>query len=365
MSLPQPGGGVNLVSSTSADASGKEVASADFVKKQAGGEGRNIGDIFYTTRTDSELNGAFECNGAQYNIADFSQGAQSVLALLTTGKLPYVSTSDFDTCVSTNGSCRCFGWDGADATVFKVPKLNDVYIEVGTAASAGEFISESLPKPQLVMRTDSSTSTDADLDAIYGNDGYTASIPSNTSGTDEYVHRTYTSGSQAYMDIIGSTYQDNVKVHPDSVRYRAMVQLVNKTTDEALATVTSVLADIVNLGLTKANADASNFTATGKSEIVGWGIPDYTAGISVSYPTEESPFVAPQKGIFTVNILKGSSVARKIYINGIESFFTIHNTSGYQDMPTVPIPLDAGDSIYFNLESGTEQILGFYPFKGA
>ena len=34
MSSPQPGGGVNLTSSTSADASGKEVTSADFVSGQ-------------------------------------------------------------------------------------------------------------------------------------------------------------------------------------------------------------------------------------------------------------------------------------------------------------------------------------------
>ena len=34
MSSPQPGGGVNLVSSTSADAIGKEVTSADFVSGQ-------------------------------------------------------------------------------------------------------------------------------------------------------------------------------------------------------------------------------------------------------------------------------------------------------------------------------------------
>ena len=30
----------------------------------------NIGDIFFTTRTDNSLNGAVECNGSQYSFAD-------------------------------------------------------------------------------------------------------------------------------------------------------------------------------------------------------------------------------------------------------------------------------------------------------
>lgn len=31
----------------------------------------SIGEIFYTMRTDSVLNGAVECDGSQYNLTDF------------------------------------------------------------------------------------------------------------------------------------------------------------------------------------------------------------------------------------------------------------------------------------------------------
>ena len=125
-------------------------------------------------------------------------------------------------------------------------------------------------------------------------------------------------------------------------------------------------ASLINAGavLGQLSDKISRTAASDKELVVGWGMPDYTAGISVSYPTEDSPFVAPKKGIFTVMIVKGSSVVRALYINGVESFFSVWNTSGYQDMSTMIVPLDAGDSVYFNQASGTQQVLGFYPFKG-
>lgn len=56
--------------------------------------GHNVGDVFYTSRTDAALNGAVEANGAVYNCADFS-GENAVPALLAAGKLPYISMAAY------------------------------------------------------------------------------------------------------------------------------------------------------------------------------------------------------------------------------------------------------------------------------
>ena len=192
---------------------------------------RDIGDIFYTTRTDSNLAGAVECNGGQYTSANFT-GTNSVPALLAAGKLPYLSITAFNECVETHGSCRCFGWDGADATVFKVPKLNDVYIEAGTAARAGEFISESLPN--ITGPTGVATSS-------YHDGAFAGTFAGNVG-----LFSGVANGRGVYFNAssYSSVYQDGAKVRPDSVRYRAMVQIANGASDEALATCTSVVADI-------------------------------------------------------------------------------------------------------------------------
>ena len=81
-------------------------------QNQIGGGGssnssHNIGDIFYTTRTDNSLNGAVECNGSQYNFSDFDSNLQS---LFDDGKLPYISIGEFDSMVTNQGGCDSFGY---------------------------------------------------------------------------------------------------------------------------------------------------------------------------------------------------------------------------------------------------------------
>lgn len=78
---------------------------------------RNVGDVFYTSRTDAELNGAVEANGAVYNCADFS-GENAVPALLAAGKLPYISMAAYAerlradpvNCIPTQSTIKNGGW---------------------------------------------------------------------------------------------------------------------------------------------------------------------------------------------------------------------------------------------------------------
>lgn len=80
--------------------------------------GHHVGEIFYTSRLDNELNGAVEANGAVYSVEAFT-GEQSVHELLRKGSLPFVSMAEYESIVSANGSCRAWGWDNGDT--FRVP----------------------------------------------------------------------------------------------------------------------------------------------------------------------------------------------------------------------------------------------------
>lgn len=90
-------------------------------QNQIGGGGsnssHNIGDIFYTTRTDNSLNGAVECNGSQYNFSDFDSNLQS---LFDDGKLPYIPIGDFDEMVSNQGGCDSFGYGISNSSVVEI-----------------------------------------------------------------------------------------------------------------------------------------------------------------------------------------------------------------------------------------------------
>ena len=83
----------------------------------ASNSSHNIGDIFYTTRTDNSLNGAVECNGSQYNFSDFDSNLQN---LLDEGKLPYLPIGKFDEMVSAQGGCDSFGYGISNSSVVEI-----------------------------------------------------------------------------------------------------------------------------------------------------------------------------------------------------------------------------------------------------
>lgn len=219
---------------------GNSIVNVDYLATH-NGTGRNVGDIFFTSRADNELNGAVECNGGIYDGDDFT-GSQSPVALMEAGKLPYVSLSQYATLLSTNGSVGVFGWDGAGTTTFRVPSLTDIFVETGTAAQIGDFISEKLPNATIKF-------------AALVNGGQTNEYGGIISSTSLSDYTVYSSGQKGVYRTIydgslhsgNAKYEDDAPVQPKACRYRAMVQLAISASDEAVLTCTAVTADVATL----------------------------------------------------------------------------------------------------------------------
>lgn len=209
----------------------------------------NVGDIFYTSRLDVSLNGAVECNGNLYNTTDFS-GAQSIGNLLRESKVPYISLSEHQTTVDTYGSCRCFGWDGG--TEFRVPKLADVFIEAGIAATEGEFITAGLPN------ITGGFNIGGDFESKSGafNGSSQGFRGADNGGSDGGYVRFSAANSNAI-------YGNSTTVQPPAVRYRAMVQLAFGATDDAVVTAGNVVADVSELNSHRVVAFQAPTSATG------------------------------------------------------------------------------------------------------
>lgn len=211
--------------------------------------GRNVGEIFYTMRNDAALNGAVECDGSIYDTTDFT-GAQSIGQLLLAGKVPYVSLATYATLLLTQGSVGVFGWDGVGTTDFRVPSLNDVFIETGTSAELGDY--EAAGLPNITGNVDLTGESNTTTPRFNSNDIAGSALYNNVSITSGMYHTDSASGS-GYNRIeidasrSNSIYGNSTTVQPNTVRYRAMVQLAISATDEALETCTSVLADIAGL----------------------------------------------------------------------------------------------------------------------
>lgn len=204
----------------------------------------NVGDIFFTMRNDNGLNGAVECNGATYDTTDFT-GAQSIGQLLAGGKVPYVSLSQYATLLSTQGSCGVFGWDGGSTTEFRIPSLNDIFVETGTAAQIGDYLEPALPDHKHFVSYSRSPFNggqwNSDIVINYSSSGVETSAAS----------------------VDNPIYKEGATVQPNAVRYRAMVQLAVGATDEALETCTNVLAMLANADFVIERQDptaANNYT---------------------------------------------------------------------------------------------------------
>lgn len=210
-----------------------------------GGSGRNVGDIFYTTRQDSELNGAVECNGGTYNIGDF-EGEQSVGNLLNAGSLPYVSLSEYRDLVIANGSCRAFGWDGG--TSFRVPTIPALLLTKEEAAVVGNGYALGI---QFQGLNQESEYNQLRIGSVGSGGGRTIQWRKNASPT--LAGSTFTNGEGIQHDnanlavgVSKTPEYSGLLSNLPVVEYRAMVQLANGATDEALITATSAIQQIGN-----------------------------------------------------------------------------------------------------------------------
>ena len=109
----------------------------------------------------------------------------------------------------------------------------------------------------------------------------------------------------------------------------------------------------------KANTSASNFTSTGKQTVVGWGMPNYAAGVNMGAGVTHT---ATRKGwvMFKTSTSPGYGV---IQINGIE--FSKSSAGAYgvaYDTVQEFIPVDVGNTFF--ITNNATAVCIFYPCKG-
>ena len=301
----------------------------------------NIGDIKYTSRTDVPNGGAW-CNGAFYTKAQFPD----VYQMLVDGKLKSTTVGAFDNSVSAIGSCGFFGLDTANER-FKVPMLKDVYLKAGQAPSM--FGAESLPniKGNLgSIVTQRSSNPINDYQGAFkanGADNYSGSSSSNSFRA---------TGVTFNASRSSSTYQDNAKVNPDHVVYRAYVVLYSSAAE----------ASVVQLA-NKANVEMDNLSVSGKSLVSGWGMPS-TRYIDLTLGASGSTYTAPANGYFCLYGNSGIKADFGINFENVTSHFReciLGNT--WADWVSTYIPVKKGDIVtllYNNVTSSSHRFIFIY-----
>lgn len=321
------------------DNKGKEpTSSTDDWKVFSSGGGFPIGSIGYTLRTEVPEGGAW-CDGALYTKAQFPD----VYQMLVDGKLQSTTVSEFDSSVSANGSCGFFGLDTANER-FKVPLLKDVYIKAGQAPSM--FGAESLPN----VKGGVGSVGDYDNTAVVTGAFKRAKNIHNVEagGRVPFYNATFDASRSS------STYQDGAKVNPDHVTYRAYVVLYASAAEASVAQAQEFMTALSG----KANVALDNVSPAQsfKDMSIGWGMPDYSAGIS---KTPNVEFTAEFAGwIYAYTDAKSSGNATvHVYIN--DELITETN---YRAVAHVLAPFAKGDRVKAEVYYTNEVIV--YPCKG-
>ena len=165
-----------------------------------------------------------------------------------------------------------------------------------------------------------------------------------------------------------SPYKDAARVCPQSKNLLRYYKVGNTITNVENINVGNVLKELQALSVNSANVSLSNVSSAGKQTSVGWGMPNYAAGVSVSFPLSDSKFTAPSKGIYMVNAKwAGNNNGVNAFVNGTKIASGGNSQAGnsYVDNgSSVFIPLDEGDILYFDQACREVRLSMFYPMKG-
>lgn len=155
--------------------------------------------------------------------------------------------------------------------------------------------------------------------------------------------------------LSSSTYQNGAKVQPDHTKYPYyMVVSTEGQTAEVQIDINKVYEDL-NL---KANNDLSSVASVAssfKEASVGWGMPDYSAGVGKASNTQ---FTAESDGFLLYNYA-GATSTNTLTINNININLTTQ--AQYSHGVALMLPIPKGTT--YKLTGGGNKLI-FYPLKG-
>ena len=235
--------------------------------------GRQILETFYTFRTDvGPINGAYDANGTVYNRSDFS-GGQNPYDLLVAGKAKSCSFAEYETQLSTYGSCGLFGLD-TETQRFRVPTLKNILEPTVLSSAIGQIVEAGLPN---ITGKFIGGNPNGTISGAFKKD---SESESTQQGSDYHE-------SQMSFDasLSSPVYGKSTTVQPQTIKVRPMVQLATRGQEISIEQYSNQLADY-----------AQTYTLNGRiiGEFIWAGLPLTNAGVHLLDGSEIS-----NSGIYT------------------------------------------------------------------
>ena len=309
--------------------------------------GAVIGQIISLLCTSDYIpDGCLPCDGQEYAKSVLSDFWDNYLTS-SPALLPVCTYADYASDISTYGQCGKFAIDNVNET-FKVPTIKDgsYLTQAKSDSELGKAYNESLPN----------------ITGTFGGarDGVVAASGA-FSRTSNGNAAWYTNGNQsASFDFdasrSSSVYQNDAVVQGNNVRVRYFVVVSSGQTNQAQMDWNAWASSLNN----RMDKDASNASTTAKETIVGWGMPDYTAGVSITISTTDTTITS--KGVIMGGWTCTGNNSWKIYVNG-EVVVDADMRSSTSSSCAIFIPVEVGDVVKSSVAVGNPVTI-FYPYKG-
>ncbi len=185
---------------------------------------------------------------------------------------------------------------------------------------------------------------------------------------------TYNTGSQNYNSILNfdasksnPIYGNSSTVQPSASLKLLYYKVGNTVVNEELIDVGNVLADLQLKADKSLSNTVGSVSQAFKNQSVGWGMPDYSAGVSIkTYTNETNQFTAPTNGILVIDLLSNSDGEKYVYINGAIVGRSMAYSGGQIGVDSIcTLLISKGDKFYSNAMNAAVNYNTFYPCKGA
>lgn len=312
-----------------------------------GATGVPIGAIFPCLCTANYVpDGAVACDGTEYTKEQFPHLWSNFLTA-ETPLLPTCTYTEYQTHISTYGSCAKFGIDLTN-NKFKVPTIKDGdYI---TQAKTNDVLNkeykESLPNIEGSITNSAS--------GLRGGSGLltAGALSLDRYGTYSYQGFSSSGGSDRYglsfnASLSSSTYQDGAKVQGDNIRLRYFVQVANGTISDNAMDWSAWASSLQG----KANVNLDNLSDTGRKVIDGqWvakvqvlstatAVGTYTVDLSDYLPNDNYNYE-----VFLHDSLMQKSVTDTTHIDivagGVSVYFVKANSASVYATNSAVFPVD-------------------------
>lgn len=142
---------------------------------------------------------------------------------------------------------------------------------------------------------------------------------------------------------------------------KQLVSDANVSTTE-IAQLNGVTSNIQTQLNGKANTSVSNLNATGKQNIVTWGMPDYSAGIAINNKTD---FTCPKDGLVIAYGASSKQYRSWVKVNGVDFILSTY-WSEVATPTNFVFPVEKGSVLHFDFTYAVAATgINFYPYKGA